>query len=188
MTARDLTASVLSAIQAREVSLIALFEGEFSSGTVNLWTGLGDLTWDSKTWTGAGNLIGWSAIEERDGVVASGVQVQFSGVPSAFVSLALDEARQGLPGRIWIGLLDSNGAVIADPFQAFSGKLDVPQITDSAEACVISIDYENKLVDLQRTREQRFTHEFQQALYPGDLGFEYVTTIQDQEIVWGTKS
>lgn len=187
MTARDLTASVLSAIQAREVSVIALFEGEFSTGFVRLWTGLGDLSWDSKTWTGAGNLIGWSPIEEADGVVASGVEVSLSGVSTDLVSAALDEARQGLPGRIWIGFLDASGAVIADPFQAFSGRLDVPQIADGAEACTITIDYENKLVDLQRPREQRFTHEFQQALYAGDLGFEYVTTIQDQEIVWGTK-
>lgn len=187
MTARDLTASVLAAIQAREVSPIALFEGEFDSGTTRLWTGRGDLSWDGKTWLGAGDLIGWGAIEERDGVVASGLEVSFAGIDAAFVSLALDDARQGLPGRMWIGFLDSSGDVIADPFQAFSGRLNVPTITDSADTCTMTIDFENRLVDLQRPREVRFTHEAQNALYPGDLGFEYVTVIQNQEITWGTK-
>ena len=38
------------------------------------------------------------------------------------------------------------------------------------------------LIDLTVARTWRYTHENQQVLYPGDLGFEYVTSIQDRAI------
>jgi hypothetical protein len=41
------------------------------------------------------------------------------------------------------------------------------------------------LIDLTVPRTWRYTHESQQALFSGDLGFEYVTAIQDREITWG---
>ena len=72
-----------------------------------------------------------------------------------------------------------------DPVQAFSGRLDVPEIKDDADTCTITISYESRLIDLTVARTWRYTHESQQVLFPGDLGFEYVTTIQDREITWG---
>ncbi|HBN31649.1 MAG TPA: hypothetical protein DD416_10620, partial [Rhodobacteraceae bacterium] len=72
-----------------------------------------------------------------------------------------------------------------DPVQAFSGRLDVPEIADDANTCTITISYESRLIDLNTARSWRYTHESQQSLYPGDRGFEYVTAIQDREITWG---
>jgi hypothetical protein len=106
-------------------------------------------------------------------------------VPLDLVQVAIDEARQGMPGRIWIGLMSEAGALIADPVQAFSGRLDVPEITEDADTCTITISYESRLIDLTVPRTWRYTHESQQVLYPGDLAFEYVTAIQDREIPWG---
>lgn len=182
---RDLTAGVLAAIQAADVSPILLFEGEFADGTVRLWTGVGDLTWNSQTWNGAGSLIGMAAVEETDRVEARGVTVSLSGVPTELVSAAIDGARQGLPGRVWLGFLDAAGAVIADPVQVYTGRLDVPEIADGADTCTVALTYEGRLIDMTRPREFRYTDESQQVLYPGDRGFEYVAAIQGREITWG---
>jgi hypothetical protein len=51
-------------------------------------------------------------------------------VPPDLVQLAIAEARQGLPGKLCLGLLTETGAIIADPVLAFAGRLDVPEITD----------------------------------------------------------
>jgi hypothetical protein len=184
VTARDLTPSVLAAIQATDVRPALFFEGEFESGTVRLWTGFGTVTWNGHEWQGAGTLGGISEIEETRGIVASGVTVFLSGVNPALVSVAIGEARQGLPGKIWIGFLTDAGEVIADPFAAFSGRLDVPEIADGEETATISISYESRLIDLNRPREWRYTEESQRVDHPEDRGFEFVTKIQDIEFVW----
>ncbi len=181
---RGLTAGALAQISAQDVRPILLFEGQFESGMVRFWSGLGMLTWDGREWVGAGKLIGISAVEENTEVVASGITVTLEGVDPALVSVAIGEARQNMPGRIWVGFMDATGAIVADPYLAFRGRLDVPSISDSADGVTIGITYENVLGDLLRRREIRFTDEAQKALHPDDRGFEFVTTIQDKELKW----
>jgi hypothetical protein len=182
---RNATAAFVAALSDQDLRPVIFFEGEFASGWVRLWSGLGDVSWNGRTWSGAGSLLGIGSIEETEEVVAGGTAVSLSGVPLDLVQLAIAEARQGLPGRLWLGLLTETGEIIADPVQAFSGRLDVPEIADDANTCTITISYESRLIDLNTARSWRYTHESQQSLYPGDRGFEYVTAIQDREITWG---
>lgn len=185
MTTRDLTPSFLTALDADVVDLALFFEGEFNSGTVYLWTGIGLKDWNGQTWQGAGQLIGISQIEETDKVQANGVTVTLSGVDTANIALVIDEARQGLKGRVWVAILDASGNIIADPFQPFVGRLDVPQISENGQTATISISYESKLIDLQKPRNWRYTDESQKTIHPDDLFFEYVTSIQDKKLTWG---
>lgn len=185
---RDLTAGMLAEVQAQLVRPCIFFEGEFEGGTVRLWSGLGDITWNDVVWTGAGNLLGVSAVEETTAVVANGVTVSLTGIPVEFRSAAIDGARQGKPGRIWFGAIDASGALVSDPYMLFAGRLDVPEITFGGETFAITITYESRLIDLTRPREWRYTHESQQVLFPGDKGFEFVTSIQDQAVWWGQEA
>ncbi len=182
---RAMTTAAEAALTATDLRPVMFFEGEFPSAAVRLWTGLGPISWNSQTWEGAGSLIGLTSVEEGTDVVATGVEVTLAGVPPQFVSAVIADAQQGLPGRVWIGFLDAAGALIVDPVQVFTGRLDVPQIADGAETCTITISYESRLIDLNRPREFRYTHESQQVLFPGDLGFAYVAGLQDKEITWG---
>ncbi|WP_127109937.1 hypothetical protein [Pararhodobacter zhoushanensis] len=183
---RDMTAAAIAAIARSETPRLALFvEGQFESGALRLWSGLGPISWGGHEWTGAGQLLAVSPIEESNGVVAQGLTVALSGVPLDLVQIAIDEARQGDSGNVWLGMFEETGALIADPVFLFGGLLDVPQIDEGDDSCTISISYENQLIDLQRPRVRRYTHEDQQVKHPGDLGFEFVTTIQNQEDTWG---
>ena len=182
---KDMTADFEAALASGDLRPVILFEGTFASGTLRLWSGLGDITWNGEIWAGAGTLLSLGGIEESTEVAASGVTITLSGVDPALVSAAIADARQGLPGRIWLGLSGQDDAIIADPVQAFSGRLDVPQISDDASHCTISISYESRLIDLTTARNWRYTHESQQVLHPGDRGLEYVAAIQDQDVTWG---
>ena len=182
---RDITAALADALDAADLRPAILFEGAFPSGMVRIWTGAGPVEWDGKSWTGVGVLLGLGALEETSDVVASGTTVSLSGVPLDLVGLAIDEARQGQPGRIWLALLTEDRQIIVDPVQAFTGRLDVPEIQEDAHTCRITISYESRLIDLNVPRNWRYTHESQQVLFTGDLGFAHVTAIQDQEITWG---
>jgi hypothetical protein len=182
---RTITPAVLAELAAGVVRPAIFVESQFPSGYLRLWSGLGEITWGGRTWAGAGTLLNVGAIEETTDVVATGTTVTLSGIPTDLVSACINDARQGLPGQIYLGFLTAAGAVIADPVLAFAGRLDVPTIMDGAERCEIQITYESRLIDLNRAREWRYTHESQQQISPGDRGFEYVAGLQEREIRWG---
>jgi hypothetical protein len=177
---RDLTAGVITELDAANLRPVIFYEGVFSGGTLRLWSGVGSITWNSQSWTGAGQLLGISAINETADIRAEGITLSLSGLPSALISSALAQAQLGLAGSVWLGVMTAAGAIIADPYMAFKGKLDVPSIEDNGDTCTISISYENQLIDLERARIRRWTHDDQQIDYPGDRGFEYMPTLQDQ--------
>ncbi|MFD2101864.1 hypothetical protein ACFSKJ_00295 [Tabrizicola soli] len=102
---RDLTPDFALALAERDLRPVIFFEGHFASGPLRLWSGLGEIGWAGESWSGAGALLGLGAIEETSEVVAGGTSVSLSGIPPHLVQLAIAEARQGLPGRVWLGLL-----------------------------------------------------------------------------------
>lgn len=192
MAQRALTAAMATEVQAGTLRPVLFYEGEFAAAGspseaqyLRLWTGIGETTWDGKTWTGAGNLLSISPIEEKSAIEAIGFTVSLSGMPSANVSLALASVRQGKPGKVWLGAIDAAGAIIADPYLVQQGKFDVIVLEDDGEHCMIAAQYESRLVDLLRPRERHYTLEDQQLDYAGDLGFEYVPSLQDMELLWG---
>ena len=183
--ARSLTAAALAETQAAQLSPILLFKAQFTSGYVYLWSGMGDLTWDGQTWQGIGVLGGVSEIEETTDIKANGIRVSLSGVPSNMISIALAEVRQNKPCFVYIGFLSASGTIIIDPYQLFAGRLDVPEINDSADTAVLTITAENRLIDLDKARMRYYTDADLKIDYPTDKGFEYVSAIQDIEIEWG---
>jgi hypothetical protein len=183
---RGMTPEFAAALADRSVRPVIFYEGTFASGVLRLWSGLGDIVWNDETWTGAGTLLGMGAIEEGDKIEAYGTSIKLSGIPLDLVQLCIEEAQQGLPGKVWVGLMEEDRTLIGDPILATSGRLDVPNLEDSEDTCSITITYEGRLIGLLQAREWRYTDESQQVLFPGDRGFEYVTTIQDKDIQWGT--
>jgi len=184
MASRDLAAAQLSMIQAAAKRPVLFFEGEFTGGTLRLWSGVGTISWNGQSWTGAGSLLGFGQIQETTEIRASGTTISLNGISSSLISIALAQCRQGLSGRVWLGGLDASNAVIADPYMAFEGRLDVPEISDEGETCTISISYESRLIALERPRDRRVTHEDQQIDYPGDLFREYMVSLQDKVLNW----
>lgn len=181
---RDITTALRDEMSARVNLPIGFFEGLFDSGALRLWTGYGTINWNGVEWTGAGNLIGLSDLTESQELLAVGASVTLSGIPSEFISIALAENYQGRRCNCYIGAM-SGGQVVADPILLFGGVADVMVIDDSGEFGSITITVESRLIDLERPREHRYEHEDQQAIYAGDLGLEYVPTIQDTPIIWG---
>lgn len=191
MAARNLTAGMQTEVQASVLRPVIFAEAEFgASGSpdsqhLRIWSGIGEITWDGKIWTGSGNLLTLSPLEESARVEATGFRIGLSGLPSTNIALALSSIRQGRPCKVWLGALNSSGAVIADPYQAQAGQIDTAEIDDAGETCTVSLVVESRLIGLFRPLIRRYTHEDQQIDYPGDLGFEYVAGLQDKQLVWG---
>lgn len=187
MSARGLTADMLAAIVAGIVRPALLYEGTFIDGVgatqyLRLWTGVGTKSWDAKTWTGGGNLMGVSAIEEATEAKAVGFQITMSGMPTTQVALALTTAlrSRNQAGKVWLMLFESDGVtIVADPFLLKRGKFSMIPIEDNGDTCTITAKYEDRLVNLQKAKEFRYTTESQKLRDSTDLGFEFVESLQD---------
>lgn len=180
--ARVMDAAVLAELAKKNVHLLRLVEGDFDSGPLRLWTGWGTLTHDGKEWAGSGTLLAVAPAAETTRLTAEGARFVLSGVPPAVLDIAENEPYQGRPVRTWIGFIDAAGAVIG-VVQEFDGRADVITAEEGGETCAIEMSAENRLVDLERPRERRYTPEDQKTAYAGDTFFDQVADLQDTEIV-----
>jgi len=183
---RDITAGFEAEIEADELRPALLVKLEFGSGDVLAWTGVGDLIYDSETYTGLGNFLTISPVQESQKLEANGLQFVLSGVNSSLVSLALTEDYQWRPISLFFAVLDADYSLIADPYQLFKGRMDIMEITDDGNESTIALNAENILIDLKESKERRLTPEDQIRYFPNDKGLNFVPTVQDIELAWGT--
>lgn len=187
MSRTGLTSGMVTAISEDIIRPIFIFEGTFASSSLRLWDGYGDLSWNSQTWLGNGWFKGLSDVAEDEKISSKGIDVLLSGVPQSLISLILSEQRHSARGKVWLGCLNSSGAVISDPYMLFEGGLSSPRINDSSDTAQIVLSYEDDLIILQKSKELRYNNESQRALFPLDKGFEYVGSIQDWKGFWGNQ-
>lgn len=183
--ARNVSQDLIDATSAAVVQPILLVEAEFDSATTRMWSGIGTLDWNGHDWIGGGTLLNIDAVEESTEVRAIGTRVSLSGIPSELISLALQENYQGRTLTVYLGAFDSSGDIITSPIIIFSGRMDIMTISEGGSTATIDVTVENRLIDFERTRERRYTSEDQKIEYPNDKGLEFVSSIQDIEIVWG---
>ena len=185
---RTLSTEMQAVATAELVRPVYLVDMEFSSGSIFIWSGMGDLSYNSNTYLGAGDLLSIGAIQETAELTANGATVTLGGIKQSLLTLARDEPYQGRPLILRLGAFDENGDLIASPVILFSGFMDIMTIADSGDTSTITITVENKLIAFQRTAVRRYTAEDQKIEHPTDKGFEFVAKIQEKEIIWGRPS
>lgn len=184
--ARDLQSGVITTIDSHNTRPLLLVRFEYDDAPLNVWTGYGDLLWNSITFQGTGELGQISPVKETLGLEATGLKFSLSGIPSDKISLALSEDYQNRLVKLWLGYFDSSGNIIPDPFQLFKGRMDIMEITEGGETSTISISAENMLIILKKASERRYTNEDQKLDFPDDKGFDQVAILNDgRQVLWG---
>jgi len=184
---RTMTAGMVSEVTTAQLSPVLLVDMDFTT-PVYLWTGYGTLTYAGKGYLGTGDLGTIAPVEETTDLSARGLMFQLSGIPTAFISLALNENYQGRSCSVQLGALSPTAGLIASPVTVFVGRMDVMAISDDGTTAQITMSAEARLVDLLRVKESRYTDEEQQTIDPTDKGLEYVNAIQEKTIYWGAQN
>lgn len=179
--ARTLTAQVLAASTADLVDPFLAVDLDFDSGSVYIWSGVGDLVIGAKTYQGVGNLLNISTVDETSEMEARGATISLSGIPSEFISVALAEPFQGRDCRIYFGVVSSPSNYV----EIFSGEIDQMPIQEGGDTATIAVLVENVFVRFERPVVRRLTKEDQQSRYSTDKGLNYVASLQDKEVFWG---
>jgi len=181
---RGLSTDQQTAVAAPVVRPIMFVRMDFASQPVRVHTSIGDLTIFGEVYKGVGNLGSIAPLKEGTLPRSYGAQFTISGVDPALVATITTEHYRGRDIRVYVGFLDSDHKVIGTPIQEWRGRMDYCDTAIGATASV-TLNAESRLADCDRARTRRYSHEDQQDLYPGDLGFEFVTAMVSKEIVWG---
>lgn len=187
-TRQGLDTSIVNRLGADEQAIFIAVKAEFDSGTIRLWSGIGDASIDSETYTGAGDLLSISNVEENLELKSNGLTISLSGMDTTVLDYALTENYQNRYITLFLGYLMGGTNEVAGTLTLFKGRMNTLTINDNPNGSTITIDAENRLVDLDRPSNFRYTKESQNFLHNGDTAFNRVASLQDKEIVWGKTS
>lgn len=153
-------------------------------GPMRMWTGLGNRTINvrgtDQVFAGTGALLNIAAAEEVGDLSAKAMTISLTGLDSSIISLAMQEPYQRRKARVYMGEKSVSSVV-----EIFSGQMDTMQITDEPDMSTVVMTIESKLVELERSRNWRYTDESHKSRHSDDTFFSYVQSIQDQQVAWG---
>lgn len=184
---RPMSPAMLTALEASILYPAIFVSIGFASTTAYIWSGIGPITWNGNTFSGVGDLGQITVIEEASSVNAKGLALTLSGVDPTMVADAIQENQLGLPVTIWLALYTAaGGSIISSPLVSWQGRTDQPEIMLSGEEAIITLRCESRLMDMDIAPDRRYTLEDSQLVTPGELGFQFVTQIQEIAINWGS--
>lgn len=177
---RDINSTLLDALNQPNIQPYYAIKLEFDSGTLRLWTGYGNRTVNSETYTGSGYFLSVSGLEEVSDLSARNITISLSGIPAQILTKALSESYQRRVATVYLGEKSVSQVV-----EVFSGKMDVMEIKDTGDTITVDLNVESKLVELERPNTRRYSEDNHKSRYPTDTFFDFINDLQDREIVWG---
>lgn len=178
-----LTARMADALRQR-LPLALLAEINHPSGPARLWTGIGTLSWNGFTWTGAGTLGSVAPISNTTDLTIQEINFGLAGVDPAIVATLGDNVRN-LAGKVWLACLGPGNSVILDPYQIVDAQLDYQSFSAAEDGTVaISITARTGFYTLDRALDVAWTSEEQKILFPTDSGLDLISALQNQTLQW----
>lgn len=168
-----------------------LFEGT-GNDPAYFWNGNGTLEADGKTWIGLGQLGAIEGIEQA--LAGQAVQLRFSisgaDVTGPMMTLAASEDRSGYVGKmvnVYLQFFDANWQLLDSPYSLISGIMDGVSISRQQEANgstvrTITVTAENIFYNRRVPSLGFWTSRDQKLRFPGDLGMDFIPSIQDIQI------
>jgi len=178
---RGLTSGQIIAVTAENVRRVFALSMEFDGGTSRIVTAPHDIVIDGDTFTG-GLLAEISGVEESAELSASTLTGVLSGIPTDAITIALSEPYQGRRATLWLVPMDDDWQPI-DPIVVFQGRMDQMEI-ELGDTARVTLTMSNRLVDWERARVLRYSHEEQLQRHPGDVGLQYAAAMETKEVTW----
>lgn len=186
--ARALTGTMQTQLRSLVVTPCWLVKLQFNSGYIYLTSRTRDVAWSGQTWLANNWLRSIDGLSNVFDHSSNEVTVTIGGLDPTILSLILSSTSQKNTVDIYFGLIDASGNLYADPYLLFTGLFDDSNIDDSSDETEVGMVFTSPLARISKINVFRFTHQSQQALFAGDLGFQYVSQAADWKGFWGKAS
>ena len=185
--ARGLTSAVKTELATGIIEPVLLIELGFAT-PVYLTNASFDITssvsGSSRTYLSNGHLKNISAVSETNKPTKNSLIISLSGVDQTYVSIALNENIINDDVHIYRGFLDTNLALISDPFLLFYGTINDYKITDNTTTAKIVLTVTSHWGNFSKTSGRTTTDNSQQRFFSGDKGMEF-SALTVRDIKWG---
>lgn len=180
--------SITDTLAEDHQNLFMAVKCDFDTETLRLWSGDGNLSVGGENYLGVGTLLQVSPVEDNLELTSTGVSVSLAGMDSTVLNLALTENYQNRFITIFLGFLLDGSEVVIGTMTVFKGRIQSMTINDDPNGSIITLDAENRLIDLERPSNLRYTKESQKFIDSSDSCFNRVQSLADKEIIWGSTS
>lgn len=183
----NLSSEATAALSSSTVNMVQLIKMDFPTTTLALNTSNFNITYDGIEYLGAYGLGSINEVEDSPGEI-KGLQFTLNAGAADTISLALDEAGiwQGTPITIRTAILNNDFQVVS-AVVSWKGSGDTLSIQEDGNIAAVQVTAESEAVDFMRGHKLTFNHSDQQMLYPEDLGFEYLDSQVNSQVVWPAK-
>lgn len=173
------------------VDLIRLFlvDSAGNPDTLNLSSGMLDLTYNGSNFSAQGEFLAYTAIQEDFDIKLGRVTITLSGLPTDYVDRFIDQEQIGKEVRIAKVFLDLDTLAIVEnePILMFIGEIYNFAILENAETCSIQIEVASLFADFERTSGRKTNNwsnwYFQKTQY--DTCMEKAGYVGNTEFLWG---
>ena len=185
--ARGLTSAVKTELATGIIEPVILLEFGFAT-PIYLTNASFDITssvsGSSRTYSANGHLKNISAVSETNNPTKNSLIISLSAVDQTYLSVALNENIINDDVHIYRGFLDTNLALISDPFLLFYGTINDYKITDSTTTAKIVYTVTSHWGNFSKTSGRTTTDNSQQRFFSGDKGMEF-SALTVRDIQWG---
>ena len=192
--ARGLTSAVKTELATGNIEPVLLVDIDFEdeetddSERVYLTNARFDITSSvsgtSRTYLANGHLRGITGVSETNTPSKNSLIVNLSGVDQTYISVALNLNIFNRDVYIYRGFLDTNLALIADPFLLFYGTIDEYKITDTTKSASINLTVTSHWGNFSKQSGRTTSDNSQRRFFSSDRGMEF-SALTVSEIKWG---
>lgn len=186
MADRGFSSTLETALSAADSSLALLCDLDLIGGRVRVWSGDGTITWSSQSWYGLGKLAGIDKIADSVDASDIGVVLTLNYLDDDIRNEFVTNDNIGRDVIVYLAAFNADTGTVTDAYALFPGFVDQVDITDAGETGQLRVRLASELSLLNRPRFYKLTNAHQQALFPGDLGLQYASKM-DEVIYWGRK-
>ena len=184
---RSLTTAIKNELATNDLRPIHLITIGFSS-PVNITDCSFPLTssvsGSSVTYSSSSFIMGISNFTEETDLTKTSINLTLSGADQTFISTVLNENVVNDSVTVFRGLLDSNNALISDPFLLYKGTIDTFQINETSNESVVNLSIVSHWADFGKVSGRKTNNNSQQRFFSTDVGFDFASqTVLD--LKWG---
>ena len=185
--ARGLTSAVKTELATGIIEPVILLEFGFAT-PIYLTNASFDITssvsGSSRTYSANGHLKNISAVSETNKPTKNSLIISLSAVDQTYLSVALNENIINDDVHIYRGFLDTNRALISDPFLLFYGTVDEYKISDNTSTATLNLVITSHWANFSKTSGRVTPDNSQQRFFSGDKGMEF-SALTVRDIRWG---
>tara|TARA_R100000388_G_scaffold9740_1_gene8492 strand:- start:2901 stop:3467 length:567 start_codon:yes stop_codon:yes gene_type:complete len=185
--ARGLTSAVKTELATGNIAPVLLIDFGFSS-PVYLTNASFDITSNvsgtSRTYLANGHLKTVGGVNETNKPSKNSLSIGLSAVDTTYVGIALNENIINDDVHIYRGFLDSNLALISDPFLLFYGTIDAYKIVDNTDTASLALTITSHWGNFSKQSGRVTTDNSQKRFFSGDKGMEF-SALTVKDIRWG---